>query len=113
MKKLVWLASIATLAGGVWFELSAQNPDFAGIITSSQRPKMAITDFRGAGDAQNLMTTFNQTLWADVESSGLFQMVSKSMYPARMPQQPADFQTPPPPPTGRPKRGQPDRKSVA
>jgi len=104
MKRLVWLA---ILAGGGLFVLASQQPDFIDTITSSQRLKMAITDFRATGDAQNLMSVFNQTLWADVESAGLFSMASKSFYPAQAPQQPADFHSPPPPPTGRPKRGQP------
>jgi TolB protein len=103
MKKLVWLA---ILAGGGLFALASQEPDFTGIIRSSERLRMAIPDFRGAGDAQNYMAVFNQTLWADVEGSGLFNIASKSFYPARIPQQPADFLSPPPPPTGRPKRGQ-------
>jgi TolB protein len=102
MRKLVWLA---ILAGGGMFVLASQEPDFTGIITNSQRPRMAIPDFRGAGDAQNFMAVFNSTLWADVESSGLFNMASKSFYPPRIPQQPADFQSPPSS-TGRPKRGQ-------
>jgi TolB protein len=104
MRKLVWLAIIS---GGGLFVLASQEPDFSGIITSSQRLRMAIPDLRGAGDAQPYLAVFNQTLWADVESSGLFNLASKSFYPARIPQQPADFQAPPPPPTGRPRRGQP------
>jgi TolB protein len=105
MKKLVWLASTATIAGSVLFLLAAQ--DLSIVIKSPERQKMAITDFRGSGDAQNYMAVFNQTLWADVESAGLFSMVSKSFYPARIPQQPADFQQPPAVSTSRPKRGQP------
>jgi TolB protein len=104
MKKLVWLASMAAIAGGGLFVAASQEPDFVGIIKSAERPKMAITDFRAAGDAQNYMAVFNQTLWADVESSGLFAMVSKSFYPARTPQQPSDFQ-PPPVSESRTKRG--------
>src|SRR5271157_1539045 len=103
MRKLVWLAIVA---GGGLFVLASQEPDFTGIIRSSERLRMAIPDFRGAGEAQNYVAAFNQTLWADVEGSGLFNMASKSFYPPRIPQQPADFEAPPPP-TRRPRRGQP------
>lgn len=62
---------------------------------------MAIPDFRGSGDAQKFMPTFNTVLWNDVEQSGLFRMVPKTSYPLNVPQQPTDFKTPEP----RPARG--------
>jgi TolB protein len=64
-------------------------------LTGGQRPAMAIPDLRGAGDAQNFMGTFNQTLWGDVQGSGFFRMAPKTMYPTTVPQQPADFREPP------------------
>src|SRR5581483_5438039 len=106
MKKLIWLA----IATGSIVLVLAQQPDFSGIVSKrTDLPKMAIIDFHGAGDSQKYTGAFNQTLWNDIESSGLFNMVSKSFYPAKYPQQPSDFQTPPPTPTTpvRPKRGQP------
>jgi TolB protein len=106
MRKLVWLAGMATIAGGGLFVLASQEPDIGLRITkSSERPRMAIADFRGAGDAQNYMAVFNQTLWADVDSAALFSMVSKSFYPMHNPQQPADFQQPPVVSESRMKRG--------
>ncbi len=93
------LVLLAVLAGGGLCVLASQEPDFIGNIRGSQRLRMAIPDFRGAGDAQRLMPVFNQTLWADVESSGLFNMASKSFYPPQIPQQPADFHSPQPPST--------------
>jgi TolB protein len=78
----------------------AQSTDFHGVVTKSEeRPRMAIVDFRGSGDAQKVVGAFNQTLWNDVENSGMFNMVSKSLYPAGFPQQPSDFQQPPAPST--------------
>ena len=58
---------------------------------------IAIPDFRGSGEAQNLMGTFNSTLWSEIEQSGLFRMVPKTMYPLNVPQQPQDFKVAEPP----------------
>jgi len=55
------------------------------------KPKLAVTDFRGSGRAGAFMATFNGTLYADLQSSGLFDMVSKSLYPLQPPQRPEDF----------------------
>jgi TolB protein len=103
MRKLIWLI---VLAGGLLVVIFAQDTDFIGHVVSGQRPKMAIIDFHGSGDAQKYVSAFNQTLWGDVEGSGLFDMVSKSMYPAAYPQQPSDFQQRPAPPASPQKRGQ-------
>ena len=48
-------------------------------------------DFRGSGDAQKFMDAFNQTLYGDLDGSGVFRMVAKSMFPLEAPQQPQDF----------------------
>jgi TolB protein len=40
------------------------------------------------------MGTFNQTLWSDLDSAGLFRMVPKTSYPTMIPQQPGDFREP-------------------
>jgi TolB protein len=68
------------------------------IIKSEGGPKakIAIPDFRGSGDTAPLMNTFNQTLFADIQNSGLFEMAGKSLYPLTIPQQPSDFQQPAP-----------------
>jgi TolB protein len=60
-------------------------------IESSQRPVIAIPDLRGAGDAQKVMGAFNETLWSEIDASGLFKMAPKSFYPTLIPQQPSDF----------------------
>ncbi len=94
MSRLLWLSA---LPAGALFLLTAQQPTLdIGTITKGERPTMAIPDFRGAGEAQSFMPAFNQTLWSDVEGAGLFRMVSKSMYPLSVPQQPSDFVQPPP-----------------
>ena len=66
-------------------------------ITGEGKPRLAVPEFRGSGDAQKLMTVFNQTLSGDLGSSGLFQLVPRTQMPLFVPQQPADFQQPPAP----------------
>ena len=39
-----------------------QASDITGKISTSERPAIAITDMRGAGDAQKYMDAFNSTL---------------------------------------------------
>jgi TolB protein len=55
------------------------------------KPRLAVTDFRGGGRSAALMSTFNGTLYADLQGAGLFDMVSKSMVPLSQPQRPEDF----------------------
>ncbi|MFB3779535.1 MAG: hypothetical protein ACE141_18090, partial [Bryobacteraceae bacterium] len=74
--------------------LAAQQSDVLIKITQGERTAIAVPDFRGSGDAQRFMDTFNQALFADLESSGLFRMVPKSMYPLETPQRPQDFRPP-------------------
>src|SRR5207249_3164397 len=79
--------------------LTAQQ-DQREVLTLRDKPgitKIAIPDFRGSGDAQKFMGAFNETLWSDVNGSGLFNMVPKTSMPKFVPQQPSDFQSPPPP----------------
>lgn len=60
-------------------------------ITGTQgKPALAVPQFKGAG-SQQFMGPFNTTLFADLESSGLFDMRARSLYPAANPQQPADL----------------------
>ena len=58
------------------------------------KPAIAVPDFRGAGDAQRFMNTFNATLFSDLQSSGQLKMVPKTLYPLQIPQQPTDFHPP-------------------
>jgi TolB protein len=95
MKKFVWI--LAAYA-------AAQQPNISVILTGGERPTIAVPDFRGAGDAQRFMPAFNQTLWSDLEGSGFLKLVSKSMYPPAVPQQPSDF-TQPTAPAAAPPRG--------
>ncbi|MGH9720912.1 MAG: translocation protein TolB [Bryobacteraceae bacterium] len=76
-------------------------------ITGGTLPKLAVPDFRGAGESARFMDAFNKTLFGDLDSSGLFQMAAKSFYPLEVPQQPEDFRPPLPPVSS--KKGSPGR----
>jgi TolB protein len=84
VKKLLWLAAVAWVSGAL-----AQ--DFHGYIQGGEPIVVAVPDFRGTGVASRPLAVFNQVLWADLQDSGRFKMVSKSKYPAFIPQQPADW----------------------
>lgn len=101
MKKIIGLA----LAASVGLLVLKAQPDLSIVIQKGERPAMAIPDFRGSGAAQPLMGTFNQTLWNDIDSAGLFKMVPKTSYPTTIPQQPSDFREAPAAPPAR--RNQP------
>ncbi len=71
---------------------SAQQASITGdIIGKGGKPKIAVTDFRGTGKAAAFMSMFNGTLFADLQGSGYFDIVSKSLYPLTQPQRPEDF----------------------
>jgi TolB protein len=93
MKIKLLLASIAALALGAIF-LAGQDQIGGTIIGHGGKPKIAVIDFRGAGDAQKFMTAFNTTLWDALSNSGVLEMVGKSFYPLDVPQQPQDFKPP-------------------
>ena len=51
-----------------------------------EKVRLAVPDFNASTqDAKNaeLLKTFNETLWNDLDSAGIFDMVSKSFYPDR------------------------------
>ncbi len=58
------------------------------------KPTIAVPDFRGAGDTQRFMATFNGTLFSELQNSGQLKMVPKTVYPLQVPQQPSDFRPP-------------------
>ncbi len=86
MKHLTLAAlALALAAGGAFAQ------DFSGTIKGGAKVRIAVPDFRGAGDAPRLMSTFNQTLWGDLVNAGLFDLAAKTLYPHPIPQQPSDF----------------------
>jgi len=91
----VWRAALAALLAAAL--MAQQRPDYIGDVSKKAGlPAIAVPDFRGADDAQPLMGVFNQTLWTDLESSGLIKLVPKTSYPTVVPQQPSDLLNPRP-----------------
>jgi TolB protein len=88
-KKLAILAALAAAAVAI-----AQQSDIVATIVRQDRVSIAVPDFRGRDGALKFMDTFNQTLYGDLESSGQFRMVPKTMFPLEVPQRPQDFVTP-------------------
>ncbi|HUJ21563.1 MAG TPA: DUF5050 domain-containing protein [Bryobacteraceae bacterium] len=94
MKKKPFLLAILSLLSVVGLVLFAQEGSVVIKIVSPQKPVMAVPDFRGSGAAVSLMSAFNETLFSDLQNSGLFDMAPKGMYPLQVPQRPEDFRQP-------------------
>ena len=92
MKQFLTVFSIAALALAMHPLLRAQDADIKGQITGSGgKPSLAVVDLRGSGGAQALMSVTNGTLFTDLDTSGIFKMVPKSLYPLQNPQRPEDL----------------------
>lgn len=89
MKRVLLLVLGGMLAA--WLTL-AQRPDIRTGVTGGQNIVIALADMRGSGEAQAQMGVFNQTLYDEVNGSGMFKIAAKSLYPLRLPQHPRDFQ---------------------
>jgi len=100
---------IGVAAGlGIALVLLAQQPDVTiKIVGERGRIKIAVPEFKGPGVKADVLQAFNTTLWGDLESSGMFEMASKSFYPTENPQKPEDFKAPIQPPPQPPRRLRP------
>ena len=74
--------------------------------------RIAVPEFRGPAVPASVNQAFNTTLWNDLESSGVLDMVSKSFYPAEAPQKPEDFKPPQAAPTAELRRPRPGDKQA-
>jgi TolB protein len=62
-----------------------------------EKVRLAVPDFKpSSSDPQNtaLLKVFNDTLWNDLDNSGVVELVSKSFYPLQVPGQPAEITFP-------------------
>ena len=73
--------------------LSAQDWIRTGTGLGVEKIRLAAPDFKMVTTdtgTQNLAMTFNTTLWNDLQSAGIFDMVSRSFYPLSVPGVPPD-----------------------
>ena len=73
--------------------LLAQDWVKTGTSLGVEKVRLAVPDFKPANaDPQNtaLLKTFNDTLWNDLDVSGVVELVSKSFYPLQVPGQPPE-----------------------
>lgn len=97
-------AAILLIAMVVAVPAFAQDWIKTGTGLGVEKVRLAVPDFKASTeDAKNadLLKTFNETLWNDLESAGIFDMVSKSFYPLGAVGGPADvkfeaWSSPPP-----------------
>ena len=64
-----------------------------GTSLGVEKVRLAVPDFKpSTSDPQNaaLLKTFNDTLWNDLDVSGVVELVSKSFYPLQVPDQPPE-----------------------
>jgi len=92
-----WLPSRAILAmlAALLLALSCPAQDWikTGTGLGMEKVRLAVPDFKASTqDAKNadLLKTFNDTLWDDLDNAGIFDMVSKSFYPLALPGNPVD-----------------------
>ena len=93
MNKKSFLTATVILSGMAAI-VPAQDNSVVIKIVGAQKPVVAVPDFRGSGAAQSFMGAFNETLFNDLNSAGLFTMAPKGMYPLQVPQRPEDFRQP-------------------
>ena len=92
MKRSILLGSIVLAIVAL---VCGQNTQIGGVVRKpGDKPAIAVPDFRGSGDAQRFMDSFNATLFRELQSSGQLKMVPKTVYPLQVPQQPSDFHQP-------------------
>jgi TolB protein len=88
------LACVFFLFPGVFQSLlSAQDWVKTGTSLGVEKVRLAVPDFKpSTNDPENaaLLKTFNDTLWNDLDVSGVVELVSKSFYPLQTPSQPPE-----------------------
>src|SRR5260370_4864071 len=76
---------------------NAQDWVRTGTSLGVEKVRLAVPDFKSpTSDAQSaaLLKAFNDTLWNDLDNSGVVELVSKSFYPLQVPGQPSDVTLP-------------------
>jgi TolB protein len=92
----VWAFILLFLCFGCW-KADAQDWVKTGTNLGAERIRLAAANFNpSSADSQTaaLKTTFDTTLWSDLNNAGIFDMVSKSMAPPLMPANPQQINLP-------------------
>lgn len=90
-KTIIFAASLTLAICGTWLVLRAQTDARIEINKGPGQPSLAVIDFRGTGASQSFMNAFNGTLFSDLQTSGMFKMIPKSLFPLQNPQRPEDL----------------------
>jgi TolB protein len=69
---------------------SPQDMIRSGTGVGQEKTRVAVPNFRVTADAAEVMKTFDDTLWNDLDNSGIIELVSKSFFPTQQPATPAD-----------------------
>ncbi len=92
MRKTILVSSTLILAAFALLRvLTAQTDARIDINKAGGKPALAVVDFRGSGASQQFMGSFNGTLFTDLQTSGMFKMIPKSLFPLQNPQRPEDL----------------------
>ncbi len=90
MKRIISVAVLLLLATTAWAQTDWIR---TGTGLGVEKVRLAVPDFKATttgGNTDPLLKTFNDTLWNDLDSAGIFDMVSKSFYPLQTPGAPQD-----------------------
>lgn len=94
-RKTSWTIAILLVASAVLGLLQAAKaspPQIQAVINRGNKAiRMAVANFPAQSSdpkLTSLTSEFNQVLWDDLGNAGIFQMVSKSMYPLKTPSDP-------------------------
>ncbi|HYH00727.1 MAG TPA: Tol-Pal system beta propeller repeat protein TolB [Terriglobales bacterium] len=88
MKRLFVLTFLISLATACF----SQDWIRTGTGLGQEKIRIAVPDFKvSQGNPADLQKTFNDTLFSDLESAGIFEVVSKSFYPLQVPGSPQEM----------------------
>ena len=69
---------------------SPQDMIRSGTGVGQEKTRVAVPNFRVTSDSAEVMKAFDDTLWNDLDNSGIIELVSKSFYPQQQPATPAE-----------------------
>jgi TolB protein len=91
-RQAVWFVTVMILALSASLPASAQDWFKTGTGLGVTKARLAAPDLAArSATAQPLEKTFHDVLWADLEYSGVVDMVSPSFYPTQLPSQPSEM----------------------